>query len=122
MNVDMTGEFMKQRYLRPSRVAELLDHKERTIRAWIASGRLPSVHFGVSVRVPVEAVEKLIEDAERARQFAQAEPPLERFKDSAGSALSRSAFETPPGLAKRPGRLTDAERANGREERGLHRG
>lgn len=48
------------RLLTVAQVAEALAMKDRTIRAWIAAGRLPVIRIGVSVRVPAEAVERLI--------------------------------------------------------------
>ena len=48
---------MKQQFFRVSQTAELLGYKERTIRAWIASGKLEAIRFGVSVRIPSEAIE-----------------------------------------------------------------
>jgi len=40
--------------------AEWLNLKPSTIRAWLAEGRLPKVHCGRCVRVPVEAVLEFI--------------------------------------------------------------
>jgi excisionase family DNA binding protein len=52
-----------QRLLRVSEVAERLAHREGTIRAWLSEGRLPRVRVGPrSIRIPSEAVEKLIRE------------------------------------------------------------
>jgi excisionase family DNA binding protein len=40
--------------------AERLAVKPSTIRAWLAQRRLPCVHCGRAIRVPLEAVEQFI--------------------------------------------------------------
>jgi excisionase family DNA binding protein len=55
----------KGRFHTVAGTADRLGYKERTIRAWIASGRLEAFHFGKSVRVPDEAVEREIANARR---------------------------------------------------------
>ena len=57
---------VKQRFFTVGQTAEILGHKEGTIRAWIASGRLKALRIGYSIRVPAEVIEKLINDARPA--------------------------------------------------------
>jgi excisionase family DNA binding protein len=60
-----------QRLFTVAQTAEILGFKERTIRAWIASGRLEAVHLGVNVRVRVEVVDSLIAEAPRTSPGAR---------------------------------------------------
>jgi len=57
----------KQRLLTVAQTADVLGLKERTIRAWIRSGRLEALHLGVNVRVPEEVVDHLIDEARRRK-------------------------------------------------------
>jgi excisionase family DNA binding protein len=41
--------------------ATALNVSKRTVRAWIAQGRLGFVRLGRAVRVPVEEIERLLE-------------------------------------------------------------
>jgi excisionase family DNA binding protein len=43
--------------------AEILGIREGTCRLWLAQRRLPKVKLGRMVRVPADAVERLIADA-----------------------------------------------------------
>lgn len=45
-------------------VAELLAVSEKTIRRWIAAGRLPAVRFGRLVRVSMRSLEEFIQNSE----------------------------------------------------------
>lgn len=47
-------------FLTVQQVAELLNIKVSTVRAWLAQRRLPVFHCGRSVRVPSEAVYEYI--------------------------------------------------------------
>lgn len=46
-----------------ARVAERFGRSPRTVRWWIATGRLPVVRIGRTPFVPVKALEQLIEEA-----------------------------------------------------------
>jgi excisionase family DNA binding protein len=49
--------------LRPSRVAAILDLSRSAVYEKINSGELPSVRIGRSVRVPAEAIRRLLDEA-----------------------------------------------------------
>jgi excisionase family DNA binding protein len=49
--------------LRPRRVAAMLDMPRSTVYEKINSGELPSVRIGRSIRVPADAIRKLLEQA-----------------------------------------------------------
>jgi len=51
---------MQKNLLRVHEVAERLGIKERTVRLWLSTRKLPRVQCGRSVRVPAEAVEEFI--------------------------------------------------------------
>ncbi len=52
-----------RRLLRVEEAAELLNVKASTIRAWLLRRKLPRVRIGQrAVRIPLEALEKLIAD------------------------------------------------------------
>ncbi len=42
-----------------------LGHREGTIRLWLRQGRLPRVKLGRSVRIPSDAIDRLIADSLR---------------------------------------------------------
>jgi len=52
--------------LRPRRVAMMLDMPRSTVYEKINSGELPSVRIGRSIRVPADAIRKLLEQATEA--------------------------------------------------------
>ena len=52
--------------LRVNEVAELLALRESTVRSWLADGRLPRIKIGTkAVRIPEEAVEKIIREGSK---------------------------------------------------------
>jgi excisionase family DNA binding protein len=53
-------EHREERLLTCAAAAQQLGLKEATIRAWIATRRIPSVKLGRAVRVPAGAVDDLI--------------------------------------------------------------
>jgi excisionase family DNA binding protein len=56
MSIAKLGEFLTVR-----QVAEILNLKESTIRAWLLRRRLPRVNCGRAVRIPAEAIAQFIE-------------------------------------------------------------
>lgn len=46
-----------------ARVAERFGRSPRTVRWWIATGRLPVVRIGRTPFVPVEALDRMVEEA-----------------------------------------------------------
>lgn len=65
---------MDKLLLRPSEVAETLGFGRSKIYALLASGELPSVRVGTSVRIPVEGLRRWV--AERA--CSAQEPPTQK--------------------------------------------
>ena len=57
-----------KRYAKPREVAEALGLTERQVRRLAASGVLPSVKIGKSVRFPLDRVEVILERNERKRR------------------------------------------------------
>ena len=53
---------MERLLLRPSEAAEVLGMGRTKVYAMLASGELPSVRIGKSVRIPVEALRRWIQD------------------------------------------------------------
>lgn len=47
----------------PKEVADLLRVSERTVRRWIAAGKLPARRFGRQLRIPKEALDTFGESA-----------------------------------------------------------
>lgn len=62
--VNQPLESATSRLLTVSEVADLLALSEKTIRRWIAAGRLPAVRFGRVVRVSTNSLEKFIQNCE----------------------------------------------------------
>lgn len=52
---------MTSRLITVRALAEALGVSEKTCRAWIAQRRFPTVRIGRTVRVPLSAVEELID-------------------------------------------------------------
>jgi excisionase family DNA binding protein len=50
----------KSQFLRAAGVATLLDVSERTVRRWIADGRLPSVKIGGTRFIAITALDVLL--------------------------------------------------------------
>ncbi len=57
-------------FLTVAEVADLVRVSRMTVYRWIHSGELPAVRFGRSFRVPQQAVETFMEQAELAGGFA----------------------------------------------------
>ncbi len=57
-----------KRYAKPREVAEALGITERQVRRLAASGALPSVKIGKSVRLPLDRLEVLLERNARERR------------------------------------------------------
>lgn len=62
----MTTE--SQELLSTKEVAKLFSVSKQTVRAWMRSGQLKSIHVGQIVRVRREDVQAFIEQNERERQ------------------------------------------------------
>lgn len=58
---------MNQKFITPQEVAEMLRLPKTTVYLLIHRGELPSVRFGRRIRVPVDALQRYIDD--RLRQF-----------------------------------------------------
>jgi len=56
-------------FLTVAEVAEMLRVSRMTVYRWIHAGELPAVRFGRSFRVPQQAVEAFMEQAELAGGF-----------------------------------------------------
>ena len=52
-----------EKMLSIARVAERFGRSPRTVRWWIATGRLPVVRIGRTPFVPVEALDRMVEEA-----------------------------------------------------------
>ncbi len=52
---------IKERLLRVSEVAEILNMKEQTIRKWIFDRRIAYLKIGKSVRIPVSVINGIME-------------------------------------------------------------
>jgi excisionase family DNA binding protein len=52
----------ERRLLSCAEAAAELGLKEATIRVWVARRRLPSVKLGRSVRIPLEAIDRFIQE------------------------------------------------------------
>jgi excisionase family DNA binding protein len=56
---------MASEYVKPRAIADELAVSRFTVYKWIREGKLPSVHFGKSVRVPRDAYEAFKRAAEK---------------------------------------------------------
>jgi excisionase family DNA binding protein len=63
IGVSGVSDLTDKALLRPSRVAAILDLSRSAVYEKISSGELPSVRIGRSVRVPAEAIRRLLEEA-----------------------------------------------------------
>ena len=55
----------RPRYLSAMTIARMVDVSERSVRQWIADGKLPVVRFGREVRVESGALERFIAARQR---------------------------------------------------------
>lgn len=54
---------MPQEVYTPEEVAAMLKVSKQAIYKWVRQGQLPSIKIGTSVRIPVNAVDRLFTDA-----------------------------------------------------------
>jgi excisionase family DNA binding protein len=65
MRIDNVNTEQEKLAVRPARAAILLDMSRRKIYELVAAGVLPSIRLGGGIRIPIQALRRLIEDPTR---------------------------------------------------------
>ena len=62
------GADMPAKFYTTEELAEYLKLSEQTIRLWIKQGKVKSYKFGRAHRIPIEEVQRLLEEARKESQ------------------------------------------------------
>ena len=108
-DADSAGGSAESAALSARQAAEVCGVSERTIRNWIAAGRLPATRTGVSFRIDKKDLALLVRARPMPAPAAErsAEPPAESAASSAEEA--RTTADLPPSDSKRSAESSGAD-------------